>query len=337
MGKRVKELLAGIDVSAKKLQVALRGKDGGVRDYEWDNDDAGHRALAKVLKAARLPARVIVEATGTYSVDVCLALSAANVAVMVVNPKSARRFADAILQRAKNDRIDARLLLDYLQRMEFVAWKPPSETVLAVCAINRRMRACIKERTSEMNRLAAAQATASTPKVVIDDIQHSIAALSLRIEALETEGLRLLQADQDLAAKLVALTSTCGIGDRSALALLGELLLLSPDLTVAEVVAHAGLDPRPKDSGERTAARSISRIGNARLRTALYFPALTAAQRDPHVNQFYERLIARGKAPKVAIVAVMRKMLMAVWTMLRTGELWDSSRFTPTSTSNAVA
>ena len=107
-----------------------------------------------------------------------------------------------------------------------------------------------------------------------------------------------------------------GIGQVSALRLLGELLVLPSDLKAKQWVAHAGLDPRPRQSGTQDAPRHISRTGNRHLRLALFMPALVAIQRSPQIKAAYEALLARGKKKKVAIIAIMRRLLHAIWGML---------------------
>ncbi len=121
-----------------------------------------------------------------------------------------------------------------------------------------------------------------------------------------------------------------GIGEVSALNLLGELALLAPSLSVRQWVAHSGLDPAHHQSGISVQKRSrISRAGNRYLRRALYMPALVAARRDPHLRAFYQALVARHKAKMQALVAVARKMLHAIFGMFRSNRNYDGSRLLP--------
>ena len=267
MAKRsTKVQFVGIDVSAKTLQVAVGGPSG-VRDLEIANDAVGHQKLCKLLTKKRFAARVCLEATGTYSLDAAIALSAAEgVEVMIVNPKSARHFAEAQLRRAKTDRVDARALMDYAQRMPFVVWARPSRERLHLRQIARRISSLIEEATAERNRRAAALATGETPKLVLCDIDEGIAQLERRVDKLEAAALELIAGAPDLTRLLRVVTSIKGIAERSAIRLLGELLMLPADMSPREVVAHAGLDPRPRQSGARDAKRQISRVGNGRLR-----------------------------------------------------------------------
>jgi transposase len=340
MGKKNKEIRAGIDISAKKLNVAIRLLTGEVKDLEFTNDTEGHKKLTQLLTKGGRPARAVCEATSLYGLDLCLALNAAGVGVMVVNPKAARRFMEAQMRRAKTDTVDARALLDFLERMEFVLWSPPSAAVLTLRMLARRIGDLNKMQTAEKNRLHALHATESTPEVVLEDLKEAIAGLEKRIDALVTAAVAHIEAHAELREPFKLAKTIKGIAERSGVALLGELLLLPADMTPREVVAHAGLDPRPKDSGTKTSKRSISKVGNAVIRGALYMPTLSAIQHEPTVKRHYEALVADGRQEKklVAITAVSRKLLQSLWRMLRTGTAWDPARFSPRfATENATA
>lgn len=329
MGKKdIKELLVGIDVSGKTLQVAVQTPEGEVRDLEFTNDAKGHKSLVEVSTKSGRSARVCLEATGNYSLDVSMALAKhPRIEVMVLNPKAARRFAEAQMRRAKTDKVDARSLLDFLQCMPFAPWQPPASKLLELRAVARRASALTTDKTAEENRLVAAKATAETPAVVLDDIQASIDALGERIDALLGAALALVAKDEELTQALAVLTSVKGIANKSGVVLVAELMMLPKDMSPREVVAHCGLDPRPKQSGMRDGQRSISKIGNSVVRGALYMPALTAVQWEPSVKAFYESLVARKKLKKVALVAVMRRLLQALWRMLLTNKSFDGQLF----------
>jgi transposase len=131
-----------------------------------------------------------------------------------------------------------------------------------------------------------------------------------------------------LASKLAHLVSTKGIGEASAMRLLAELLVLPGDLAAPQWVAHAGLDPRPYESGTSVhRPRRITKVGNRYLRAALYMPALVAIQHEPNVKAFYNKLVAAGKKPMQAVVAVMRKLLHAIWGMLKHDQDFDGNKF----------
>lgn len=322
-------LVAGIDVSKADLVVAFRTLKGEVKEVTVSNDAGGHKRLVELFAMRKRPSRVVVEPTSTFHVDLALSLSDAGVAVMLVNPLAARRFAEAQMRRAKTDRVDARVLLEFGLRMEFEPWSPPSPVARELRAIARYLSTLVAERTALGNQLAALRATRTTPKFVLADMEAAIERLDERISTCEAEGLRIVRADSTLSRRHAALVTIKGVADRSALQLAGELVVLDPTMTPDEVVAHAGLDPRPRQSGTVKGTRKTSKVGNARLRAALHMTALTAARWSPAVKAWHDSLTARGKPGLVAITAVSRRMLRVVWVIFQRCEPWDETRFAP--------
>lgn len=310
----------GIDVSAKELVVA-REQAGMLEPVaQFPNDAEGHGQLVRWLTKRGRTARVCVEATGSYSWDLAVALShARGVEVMVVNPRAARDFARACLQRAKTDATDAHVLREFVVRMPWVAWTPPPAAALAVRAVARRIASLTVARTQERNRLHAAHASDASSVLVRRDLERHVRELERHIATLRREAQALLASDPTLAGPFRHLLSVRGIAAASAIELLGELAVLPPDMTARQWVAHAGLDPRPFESGTSVhRAPRISKVGNRHLRRALYMPALVACRHEPHVRAFATKLRQRGKTPLQTIVAVMRKLLHAIHGMLRT-------------------
>lgn len=145
---------------------------------------------------------------------------------------------------------------------------------------------------------------------------------------MHESGLQLIRGVPALATKLAQLISTKGIGEASAMRLLAELLVLPDDLAAPQWVAHAGLDPRPYESGTSVhRPRRITKVGNRYLRAALYMPAVVAIRHEPNVKAFYNKLVAAGKKPMQAVVAVMRKLLHAIWGMLKHDQDFDGNKF----------
>src|SRR6266403_5920630 len=201
MSKKVnKQLYVGVDVSCDTLDVAARTDTGVVeRAAQFANTGAGHRHLIKWLTKRGRSARVVLEATGLYSLDLAVALDdAPRIEVMVVNPRAARHFADAGLQRSSTDATMAAVLREYAARMEFVAWTPPSAAVRELRAIGRRIAALTEEKTRELNRQHAAGASADTPAVVANDVAVNVRHLQRRIDELERHALTLITATPEL-------------------------------------------------------------------------------------------------------------------------------------------
>lgn len=319
----------GVDVSAKTLDVSLRMPTGDLQTARFENTSGGHTQLIRWVTKKGRAARVVLEATGVYSFDLALALHAAErIEVMVVNPRIARRFAEACLQRSSTDTTMALTLCEFAGRMEFVPWTPPATEIRELRAITRRVAALTTERTRELNRAHAARASADTSTVVINDIEVNVRHLQRRIAELERHALELVAQHPHLQRACQHITSVRGFAAHSAIQLLGELLVLPADMVVRQWAAHSGLDVRHVDSGTSVHRQPrISKHGNAHMRRILYMPALAAIQHEPNVRAFYEHLLAAGKEKLQAIVAVMRKLLHAIYGMLRTDSDFDGSKF----------
>lgn len=320
---------AGMDVSKAVLDVAVCRDERVLETARFDNDAAGHKKLVRWLTKSGRTARVVLESTGTYSLDVALALHRTRgIAVMVANPRPIKQFMGALMQRSKTDLTAAVALRDYAIRMPFVAWVPPAAHVLELRGIARRIAALVVERTRERNRLHALQATAEASVVVCNDIEVNIRHLERRMALLSDQAVTLIGEHAAVQTAFELLVSIPGIAAHSAVQLLPELLVLPETMTVRQWVAHAGLDPRAHQSGTSVVKPArISKVGNAHIRRALYMPALVAVQHNAHVRAFFDKLIARGKTPLQAYVAVMRKLLHAIYGMLTTRTAFVPAKF----------
>lgn len=318
--------LIAFDVGARKHAYAacVNGKDDA---GELDNTpEAIARFLAR-QQARCGQLRVVMEATGIYYLDMAVQLAEAGVEVMVLNPKAAHHFARAMSQRSKTDALDARMLLAYLQRMDFVPWQPPPRAVLELRQLGRHLGRLAEQKTRLKNQLHALRSTRTSPAVVIEDMQDDLASLERRIERLSAEALARVRADAALSQRFDALDSITGIGPTSALALLAELLVLPRSMNSRACVCHAGLDVRIHRSGSSVElAPRLSKHGNKYLRRALYMPAMVAIVHDPHAKAFRDRLLARGKKKMQALAAVMRKLLTAVWALIRNPQAYDGAK-----------
>ena len=320
--------LGGIDVSARTLDLAVE-RGGQIRPARFSNDAEGHRKLCRHLTRGRR-ARVCLEATGIYHLDLALALHRhARIEVMIVHPKASRDFAAALLKRSKTDPVDAVVLLEYARRMPYTPWDPPAQALLDLRALARRIVALTKIRAQEKNRLHAAEAQQELTIEVAEDIEASRCDLAERIAQLESRAVDHIDKDPALRRRYALLLSVPGIARKSAIQILAELAVLPQDMTARQWVAHAGLDPAIQQSGTSLKRRTrISRKGNARLRSPLYMPALSAIRVDPHVRAFSQRLRDAGKTPLQAVVAVMRKLLHAIHGMFRSNTLFQGTLFT---------
>lgn len=318
----------GADVSARKIDVSTRQPDGTRGRFEVPNDASGHRKLIRIVTKKGRHARVCLESTGHYGLDLAVALSRAKrVDVMVLNPRAARRFAEAIMERSKTDVGDADVLCVHAERMPFEPWRPPSEVTLQLRTLTRRIHHLVKMAVEEKNRLHAAR-TSELLRLVRNDIEVNIRHLERRIERLENQALELIAGDEELGRIYHLLITIRGLGAASAIRILGELAVLPEGMTARQWVAHAGLDPRQHQSGTSVhAPPRISKAGNRYLRAAIYMPAHNAIQFEPHVRAFHRRLVEAGKPNMQAKVAVMRKLLHAFYGMIKNDQPFEGERF----------
>jgi len=280
--------------------------------------------LIRYLKKHTRQAKVCVEATGIYHLELSLALhGAVNIEVMVINPRVGKDFAKAMMKRSKTDASDARMLAEYAQRMAFVAWNPPKASAWELRAIARRMDVLSRQSVAEKNRLHASQSD-----LISSDIEVNIRHLKRRMEQLQKKALELIESDDALLEKFTLITTIIGIAELSAIRILGEVLMLPDDMTVRQWVAHAGLDPRAFESGSSVQKKvRISKVGNSHLRHALYMPAQSASIYDAQVQCFREQLAQRGKTPMQGVVAVMRKRLHTIYGVLKNKTPYDANMF----------
>ena len=208
-------LCCGIDVSAAQLVVALEGEGARGRQRSFPNRASGHQALILWLQENRTQIRVCLEAPGLYSLDLAPALRAASsIEVAVLNPKTVNRFA-ATLCRSKTDPADAQVLAEYARRMPCQLWQPPSATAL-------QLRALTQQHTRESNRLHAASASAAGSRCVQQDLKRSLRDLERRAQKMRDAALVLIEQDAELRLRFALLLSMPGIGEISALNVLGE-------------------------------------------------------------------------------------------------------------------
>lgn len=327
---RQASVFCGIDVSAETLAVAVIEPGQPFQEREFSNSASGHKVLLGWLGKRKSQVRISLEATGIYSLDLALALDAADgIEVAVLNPKRVHDFARS-LRRSKTDMADAAVLAEFSLRMEFVAWQRPSRSALALRAISRHIEALGVEHTRAVNRLHAAQGSIGTPRCVVEDLKRSLVSIKRRILKLRREARVQVDGDERMREQFRLLIGVPGVAEISALQILGELVLLAPDLNARQWVARSGLDPVHRDSGTSVHKPArISRAGSRHLRRALYMPALSAIRWDPHLRAFYEALLARHKRKLQALMAVARKLLHAIYGIFKTRTPYDGSKLFP--------
>lgn len=329
--------VAGLEVSAEVLVVAL--DNGQLRSSEFPNTAAGHQQLLRFVRKHSSECRICLESTGLYGLDAALALHAQpGIEIMVANPRSVRHFAQAMMRRSKTDPLDAQLLAEYARRMPFQPWQPPSLAGRQLCAVSRAIHQLTEINVMQKNQLHAAGATQTTPQIVLRELERSLANHQRSIQRLTRQAWELIASDSQLQQRFQLLLSFPGIAETSALQLLGELVLLSPDFKVRQWVAYAGLDPRQYTSGKSIEKKvRISKVGNRHLRRALYMPVLVAVRHNPQFRAYYRRLLAHGKIKMVALVAAMRKLLHGIYGVFQSLQPFDPDKLFASSIPETIA
>lgn len=300
----------GVDIAKATLDGVARPTGEVV---QFPNTASGHAAL--IAWATPLaPTGLVLEATGGYERAVVVALAAAGLPVVVVNPRQVRDFARSTGQLAKTDRLDAALLALFAERVQ-PAGRPLSPAVTAELAeLITRRRQLVEMLGMERNRLALARTR------VRRDVQAHIRWLERRVAETDDDLRQAIEASPVWRVQEDLLRSVPGLGPvvaRTLLALLPELGRLNRK----QIAALAGVAPFARDSGTWRGARVIWG-GRAHVRQALYMAALVASRHNPVVAALYTRLRAAGKPAKVALVACMRKLLTILNAMLHTGTRW---------------
>lgn len=313
--------LVGIDIAARTLAVAIaHGEVPPLPAATLTNDPDGWQTLMAALTAqgsAPAATLVVMEATGSYWQGLATTLHTAGWGVSVVPPASVRDHARARLRRAKTDALDAALLVDYARRQQPARWSPPPPEIDALQLLLRQRDDLVAMRTQTRNRQ---HALAQLPRVPVEAQQPLVAlaqVLAEQIAALDAAITERASATVTLATEMARLQTITGVGMLTAAVVLTETRPLRGNVTPRQAVAFAGLDPAPHESGTSVrGARHMSKTGNARLRQAVYMAALAASRYNPVLRTFYQRLRARGKRPRVALVAVARKLLALMVTLL---------------------
>lgn len=309
----VTEVAIGIDVCKAWLDIHILPADDVLR---FPNTKKGHKQLMAALKG--LSVRIItIEATAKYHRCVHRTLHTAGWPVAIVNPLRARLFAESIGALAKTDTVDARMLALFGQMTGLTATPPLLEAIENTREIVRAREAAVMAKVALENHLGTA-----TLACVRRQIKAQIKAAERAIEALQGEAVRAIGTDPALARRLAILTSVPGIGEVTAIGLIANMPELG-SLDGKTVGMLAGLAPVACDSGQRNGPRHI-RGGRSVVRTGLYMAAHSAARHNAGLKRFYDRLLAAGKAKKVALTAVMRKLIVLANTLVKEDRLWSN-------------
>lgn len=306
------QLTIGIDVSKDTLDVC-RLPDH--THHRFANDRVGICALIRWIGATPVD-RIVFEATGAYHRVLERSLSDTGLPLCKVNPWQARRFAEARGTRAKTDKIDAAMLAAYGAMLRPKPHEARSQTLVTLGELTMARRALVKDRTATKNRLHVLTAT-----LLRRQATQRLKQIELHIKAIDSQCREIIEADPTLRSRHRVLTSIPGLGDITIVTLLAEMPELG-SMDKRRAASLAGLAPTTRQSG-KWKGKSFIQGGRAKLRQALYMPALVAIRFNPVLKAKYRQLIEAGKPPKVAITAIMRKLITIANALVRDGRLWN--------------
>lgn len=314
----------GIDVGKTALELALRDGEKIVARTTVSNDSEGHTILVSWLEDRCLgPEKtcVCMEASGNFERAIAWRLDEEGYRVSVVNPRRIKGYASSQLQRTKTDSADAALIARFGQREDLRPWEPASAAESRLQELTRTRQALQKEKTRTQNRLDEAEdeAVRRAHRGLLEEIER-------QIEDLEEEIEEHVEENPKLKNQCSLLDTIPGVGLQTAAIVISELG--SPDRfeSARQAAAYAGLVPRHRESGSSVrGSPRMSKVGNGRLRRAMYFPAMTALRFNSAVEALGDRLRERGKEKMVIIGAAMRKLLHICYGVLKSGRPFDAS------------
>ncbi len=311
----------GIDISKLKFNACLIHESGKLKHKVFPNNETGFEQLRQWLSKLGVErVHACLEATGTYSEPLALFLHEAGHRLSLVNPAAIKAFAASCLSRTKTDRVDAGLIARFTQAQQPPQWTPLPAEVRDLQALVRRLESLQEMRLMEENRLSSG----ITVAVVRQSVEELLTHLNAQIKRTEKLIRDHINKHPGLKEQRELLDSIPGIAATTAALLLSEITDIKQYRSARQVAAYAGLVPRERQSGTSVRGRTrLSKIGNARLRRALYFPAITALRCSPFFQAWAKGLQERGKSKMSVICAVMRKLLHVAYGVLKNGKEFD--------------
>lgn len=310
------QLSVHIGVDVGKHQLDFHCHENG-EHFTTANTTAGVNQALKQLSSFTV-ALLVMEATGRHEQALAIAAQRRNVPVVIAQPIAIRRFAGALGILAKTDKLDSQVIAQYAATIKPAARGLPDKTTRQLKDLTIRRKQIINMLTMEKNRLQV------MPAFLRVDIRRSIGGLQRQLHKLD-ERIRVLSEQVEAwRERRQIMESMPGVGMTMSTTLLSDLQELGT-LNHKQIAALVGVAPMNRDSGKMRGKRRI-RGGRAHVRTVLFMATLSAIQHNPVIRSFYQRLVAKGKNKKVAVVACMRKMIVLLNAMVRDGTRWEEMK-----------
>lgn len=307
----------GIDISKNVFDV-YSDTSG---HFQFNNDDKGFKSLLKALPSDAL---VVMEATGYYHYRLAQFLYKKGVAVSVVNPLSVKRFIQMKLAKVKTDKSDARSICDYGTMNDLPLYDALTDVHAECLQLFRLLDTYVKQRTAAKNKLHGEEVLGIPSKFVYRSLKRQLKHLNKEIGLIEDRLLELVKQDQQ--QQLTLLKSIPGMGVKTALFLIVVTDGFSKFETASQLCSYVGITPTIRESGSSVRGRSrISKVGNKKLRNLLFLCAFSACKYNKACREIYERIVAKGKSKKVALIAVANKLLKQAFAIAKSGLPYDEN------------
>lgn len=304
----------GVDTGKFQLDIYLRPLD---IYFTVNNDEKGIKEAITAIKKHK-PERIVIEATGRLEMPFIIACAKANLPFVIANPIHIKRFAGAIGQRAKTDKLDAQLIAHFGDVIKPNLSQLKPERMQAMSDLVSRRNQLLAMQTMEKNRIQI------LPKELVMTIKPILTALKNQIHKIENKIAALIESCPDYKAKDTIVRSMKGIGKIASASLISNLPELGY-MTNKQASALVGVAPINRESGRYKGQRKIQG-GRHQVRTVLYMAMMSAIQSNPIFKEKYESLVEAGKPKKVAIIACVRKMIVILNSMVRDGVMWEAPK-----------
>lgn len=322
----LKKQSVGIDVSKDSLEVKFKeGTAKGVKikgSSKFDNTSGGHVDLLQWCNKREKVENVVyvMEATGVYHEEVLYFLFGQGKKVSVELPQRIKYFAKSKGVKTKNDLIDSGVIADYGLERELKAWQPPGEGFKTLRDLSREHTTLTNSKAVAKNRLHAAKHSHDKNARVIERLQSTIEFHTGQLGEIEKDIKKTVNADKELSGRIKKVSTIKGVGIMTVVKVIAETGGFYLFQNINQLISYAGLDVVEKQSGGHNGKTWISKKGNADLRTALYMPALSAIRFNEKMKLFNKRIMETHSYKKQGIVAVMRKLLILIYTLWKKNE-----------------
>jgi len=289
--------------------------------YQFRNDHTGFKQFGKILTEH---SHCVMEVTGSYYQDLATWLYSKSIAVSVVNPLSVKRFIQMRLKTTKTDKSDARMIRIYGEYENPKLWQPPSEYIIEANELHKLIDLLLRQRTALKNKLHGLSSLGISRSLVVTSIRRQIRSLNKEVSSLEMKLENLIKQYQ--ADLLTRLCSIPGIGKRTAIFLIVLTQGFEKFENSRQLISYFGMNPTVYESGSSIRGRSrISKTGNNHIRNLLFMCSFTACEHNKSCREIYQRITAKGKSKKLALIAVANKLLKQSLAIAKSGLYYDEN------------